>query len=85
MVGHENVGMQRHAIAVTIALKALQIGAVIRVVMEDRGAAIAAGEDMMEPASEIESWLAGYYMGERSGRSCNKSMRMPAPDSQLKL
>lgn len=51
MVGHEDVGMQRHAIAVAIALEALRIGAVIRVVMEDRGAAIPAGEDMIEPAS----------------------------------
>lgn len=42
MVEHEDVGMQRHAIVVAIALKALQIGAVIRVVMEDRGAAIPA-------------------------------------------
>ena len=67
MVGHENVGMQRHAIAVTIALKALQIGAVIRVVMEDRGAAIPAGEGMIEPARDVESWLAGQGVSVAAG------------------
>jgi hypothetical protein len=51
------VGMQRHAIALAIAL---QIGAVIRVVMEDRDTAIHAGEDMIEPAGDVESWLAGH-------------------------
>jgi hypothetical protein len=54
------VGMQRHAIALAIALQALQIGAVIRVVMEDRDTAIPAGEDMIEPAGDVESWLAGH-------------------------
>jgi hypothetical protein len=63
-----------------IALEALQIGAVIRVIMEDRGAAIAASEDMVEPAWEIESWLAGHW-GERSGWSYDRSMRMRDPNS----
>lgn len=65
-----------------IALEAFQIGAGIRVVMEDRGAAIAAGEDMIEPAREIESWHAGHG-GEHSEWSCNKSIRMPDPNSML--
>jgi len=80
MVGHEDVGVERHAIAVAIALGALLIGAVIRVVMEDRGAAIAAGEDMIEPAGDVEAWLAGHG-GERGGWSCNNSIRMPDPPS----
>jgi hypothetical protein len=29
--------------------------------MEDCGAAIAAGEDVIEPAGEIASWLAGHW------------------------
>jgi len=53
--------MQRHAIALAIALEALQIGTVIRVVMEDRRAAIPAGEDMIAPAGDVESWLAGHW------------------------
>ena len=59
MVGYEDLGMQRHAIALAMAM-ALQIGAGIRVVMKDRGAAIAADEDMIVPAGNAESWLAGY-------------------------
>jgi hypothetical protein len=59
MVGHESVGMQRHAIAVAIALEALQIGAGVRVVMEDRGTAIPVDEDMIKPAGDVEAWLAG--------------------------
>lgn len=31
-----------------------------RVVMEDRGAAIAAGENMIESARDIEAWLTGH-------------------------
>ena len=42
------------------------IGTVIRIVMEDRGAAIAAGEDVVEPAGNIEAWLAGHW-GARAG------------------
>lgn len=53
--------MERHAIALAIALEAIQIGAGIRVVMEDCGAAIAAGEGVIEPAGEIASWLAGHW------------------------
>jgi len=49
------------------------VGARIRVVMEDRGAAIPAGEDMVEPAKGIASWLAGHG-GERNGWSCNKGL-----------
>jgi hypothetical protein len=52
--------MQRHAIVLAIVLEALQIGVAIRVVMEDRRAAIPAGQDMIEPDREIESWLAGH-------------------------
>ena len=33
----------------------------IRVVIEDRGAAIPAGEDMIAPAGDVESWLAGHW------------------------
>jgi hypothetical protein len=61
---------------VAIALEALQIGAGIRVVMEDRGAAIPAGEDMIEPAGDVEAWLAGHGRKRRRWR-CNKSIRMP--------
>jgi len=46
--------------------------------MEDRGTAISPDEDMMESTMEIEAWFAGHG-GERSGWSCNKSMRMPTP------
>jgi len=63
-----SLGVQRHAIALAIAFKAGQIGAVIRVVMEDRGAAIAAGEDMIKPAGDVETWLAGHG-GERTARA----------------
>jgi len=35
-------------------------GTVIPVVMEDRGAAIPVGEDMIEAPREIGSWLAGH-------------------------
>lgn len=49
--------MQRHAIVLAIALQAFQIGAVIRGVMEDRDTAVPAGEDMLEPAGDVESWL----------------------------
>jgi len=35
--------------------------------MEDRSAAIPAGEDMIEPAGDVESWLAGHG-GERTVR-----------------
>lgn len=52
--------MPRHAIALAIALEALQIGAVILVIIEDRGAAIAAGENMIEPPRDVESRLAGH-------------------------
>jgi hypothetical protein len=62
--------MQRHAIPLEIALDALQIGAVIRVVMEDRGRAIAAGEDMIKPAGDVEAWLAGYNGVGISPYSC---------------
>jgi anti-sigma regulatory factor (Ser/Thr protein kinase) len=58
--------MQRHAIAVAIVLEALQIGVAILVVMEDRGPAIAAGEDVIEPTWDVEACLAGHE-GERSG------------------
>jgi hypothetical protein len=55
--------MQRHAIVLVIAF---QIGVVIPVVMEDRSAAIAAGEDMIEPAGNVHAWLAGHG-GRRGG------------------
>jgi len=34
---------------------------VIRVVMEDRGEAIPANEDVVEPAGNIEAWLGGHW------------------------
>jgi hypothetical protein len=43
-----------------MALQALKIGVVIRVGMEDRGAAIPVGKDMIEAPREIGSWLAGH-------------------------
>lgn len=53
--------------------------------MEDGGTAIVADDDVMEPASEIESWLGvmglAGHAGERSGWSCNKSIRMADPNS----
>jgi hypothetical protein len=65
------VVMECHAISLAIALETFQIGVVICQVMEDRRAAIPAGEDMMEPARDAESWLAGH--GEkRSGWRSNK-------------
>ena len=59
MVGHEDVGVERYAIALAIAFEALQIGTGIRV-MQDRGAAIPAGEDVIEPSGEVEAWLTGH-------------------------
>lgn len=48
----------------------------VPVVMEDRGAAIPAGKDMIEPAGNIKSWLAVH--GEsHSGEQADKSIRMP--------
>jgi len=38
----------------------LQIGTVIHIVMEDRGAAIAVGEDVIEPTWDVEAWRAGH-------------------------
>lgn len=49
------VGMERHAIALAIALEALQIGTGIRVVMKDRSAAIPVGEEMLAPAGAIST------------------------------
>lgn len=51
-VAHDGVGMERHAIAWTIALQTPD-SAAIRVVLEDRGATIPAGEDMIEPTKGI--------------------------------
>lgn len=68
--------MLGHAIALAIALEAFQIGAVIRVVMEDRGAAIPTSEDVIEPAGAIEACLDGHW-GERGGWSYNESIRIP--------
>ncbi len=48
--------------------------------MEDRGEAIAVGEDRIEPAREVESWLVGYA-GVRSGWGCNESIYRPNPSS----
>jgi hypothetical protein len=79
MVGYEDVGMERHTIPLAIAL---QIGAAIRVVLEDRGAAIPVGEDMREPARKVEAWLSGHG-GEHSELSCNKSLCIPDPTSSL--
>lgn len=72
--------MERHAIALAIALAVLQIGVIIRFVMEDRGAATPAGEEKIAPAGDVEAWLAGHG-GERGGWSCNNSIRMPDPPS----
>ncbi len=57
-------------------------GSVIRVVMEDRGAAIAAGENMIEPAGDVEAWLAGHA-GERSEWCSNQSILVPDLNSVL--
>jgi hypothetical protein len=51
----------------------------VPIVMEDRGAAIAAGEDMIEAAWDVESWLAGHGE-ERSDWHTNKSLSMPDPN-----
>lgn len=70
--------MERHAIALAIALAVLQIGVIIRFVMEDRGAAIAAGEDMIEPAGDVEAWLVGHR-GERTVRELLSHYACPTP------
>ncbi|NGZ95996.1 MAG: hypothetical protein CV089_07675 [Nitrospira sp. WS110] len=44
--------MEHHTTALAIAL---QIGATIRVDLEDRGAAIPAGENMIEPTGDVEA------------------------------
>lgn len=52
--------------------------------MEDRGAVIAAGEDMIESARDVESWLAGPWE-ERTGWGFSKSIRMPDPNSDVRF
>ena len=52
----------------------------ICIVMEDRGAAIPAGEDMIEPAGDNEAWLTGDW-GRTYNEGMNKSIRMPDPNS----
>ncbi len=47
---------------------------------EDCGAAIAAGEDVIERAGAVEAWLEDHA-AERSDWRCNKSMRMLDPNS----
>jgi len=68
--------MQRHAIALAIALQAIQIVAVIRVVMEDRGAAIAAGEDMNRTRQGRRGVACGHggHSGWRTLRQRSFSM-----------
>jgi hypothetical protein len=68
MIGHEYVGVECQPIALAIALQAFEIGAVIRVVMKDRCAAIAAGDHMIECARYIEPWFAAMR-----GRVCGAS------------
>jgi hypothetical protein len=79
-----SLGMQRHAIAVAIVPQAFQIGAVIRIVMEDGCAAILEGEEMITPAGDVEAWLAGHG-GGRSGWCSNQSMLMPDPNYLFRL
>jgi hypothetical protein len=50
--------------------------------MEDRGAAIAAGEDVIEPAGDVDSWLAGHG-AERSEWCSNQSLLVPDSNSVL--
>lgn len=46
----------------------------------DRGTAIAAGEDRIEVAGDVQAWLAGHG-GELSGWGCNESLYRPNPNS----
>ena len=56
MVRYEDVGMERHFIALAIAL---QIGSAMRVLLENRGTAIPASEEMIEPARERRGVACG--------------------------
>jgi hypothetical protein len=78
VIGHEDVGMQRHAITATISFQAFQIGDVIRVVMKDGGALIAASDHMVEGTGEVKARSAGQALKSMCTQ-CNKSILMPDP------
>ena len=60
MVGHEHVGVDCQPVALTIAFQTFEVGAVIRVVMEDGRTTIAARNHVIDHTRNIEPGLASY-------------------------
>lgn len=80
MVGHEHVGVEGQPVALAIAFQAVEVGSVIRVVMEDGGTAIAARNHVIERTGYIEPGLASHARDGMRCR-CNKSILMPDPNA----
>ena len=78
MIGHEDVRMQRHAVAGAIAFEAVQIGGPVRVLVKERRAAGAPGDHMRERARELEARLARHRPEPDAPRR-NTSILMPDP------
>lgn len=78
MVGHEHVRVDGQAVALAIAFKAVEVGAVIRVVMEDGGTTIAASNHVIDRTGDIEPGLASHG---RDGMACRCNKLMLRPDT----
>jgi len=72
MVRHEHVRVDGQTVALTIAFQTFEIGTVIRIVMKDRRAAIAARNHVVARTGDIEPGLASHGregMGHRHNKS----------------
>ena len=61
MIDHQNIGMQRDAVAMAIAFQAIEVRVAIGLVMKNRSSSIAAGDHMVERTRELNALSIVLY------------------------